>query len=204
MFDTQRPETQRPDTQHPDTQHFGALYADALSVLSRWTAPTAAAEAARARTLALLGSGASALTRAHRPGHLTASTLVVSADAKRVLLCLHGKLHRWVQLGGHCEPGDGTLAGTALREAIEESGIAGLTLHPEPIDVDVHPVRCGPDRAESFHHDVRFVAVAPPGAVETVSPESMALGWFSPDALPEPLASATEHLVAPALAVART
>ena len=33
----------------------------------------------------------------------------------------------WLQMGGHCEPGDTTLADAALREAAEESGIAGLT-----------------------------------------------------------------------------
>lgn len=182
---------------------FEGLHADAIAVLSRWSAPTGAAAAARDRTLALLDAGPVAMTREHRPGHITASTLVVDAAATRVLLCLHGKIHRWVQLGGHCEPGDTDLARAALREATEESGIAGLTLHPVPIDVDIHPVGCGPDGAPSYHHDVRFAAIAAAGAVERVSAESRALGWFPPDALPEPLATATAQLVAPALALAR-
>jgi hypothetical protein len=38
---------------------------------------------------------------------------------------------------------------------------------------------------------------------EAVSDESLELGWFTEDALPAPLASATEPLVRPALAVAR-
>jgi hypothetical protein len=50
---------------------------------------------------------------------------------------------------------------------------------------------------------VRFAAIAPPGAVERISAESRDLGWFAPDALPTPLANATEQLVAPALAIAR-
>jgi 8-oxo-dGTP pyrophosphatase MutT (NUDIX family) len=137
------------------------------------------------------------VTRAHRPGHVTASALILDSTSTRVLLCLHGKFHRWVQVGGHCEPGDRTLADAALREATEESGIAGLRLDPVPIDLDVHPVSC---HGGSVHYDVRFVAFAPPGAVERVSAESAALGWFAPDRLPAPLANATERLVAPALA----
>jgi 8-oxo-dGTP pyrophosphatase MutT (NUDIX family) len=178
-----------------------ALYADAVGVLTDWSAPTPAAADARERTLALLSAGPVAMTREHRPGHVTASSMVVDAAGDRVLLCLHRKFVRWVQLGGHCEVGDASLVAAALREATEESGIAGLAVHPEPIDLDIHPVACGP--GGSWHYDVRFAAFAPPGAVERVSPESAKLGWFPPGALPAPLADATEHLVGPALELAR-
>jgi 8-oxo-dGTP pyrophosphatase MutT (NUDIX family) len=179
------------------------LHDDARDVLTRWTATSAPAEVNRVRTLTLLEAGPVAMTRGHRPGHVTASTLVVD-DAGRLLLCLHGRLGMWVQLGGHCEPGDPTLAAAALREATEESGIAGLRLDPDPIDIDIHPVRCaGPDGAPagaSAHYDVRYVAHAPRGAVEQVSAESAALNWFTPDGLPEPLGAGTVQLIAPALA----
>ncbi|MFI9643938.1 NUDIX hydrolase [Micromonospora sp. NPDC051925] len=177
-----------------------ALYADAVAVLTGWTPTGPAAAEARDRTLALLADGPAALERRHLPGHLTASALVLDAAGARVLLCLHGKFHRWVQLGGHCERGDDTLAGAALREATEESGIDGLVIDPVPIDVDIHPVSC---QGGSLHHDVRFAVFAPEGAVEQVSDESEALGWFPTDQLPEPLASGTAQLVTPALA-ART
>lgn len=121
-----------------------------------------------------------------------------------MLLCLHGRINMWMQLGGHCEPPDPTLAAAALREATEESGIEGLTLDPDPIDVHIHPVRCrlvdGEPAADTFHHDVRFLAVAPAGAVEHISDESAALGWFTPDALPTPLADGVLPQLAPALA----
>ena len=103
--------------------------------------------------------------------------------------------------GGHCEPGDTTLAGAALREATEESGIAGLRISEAPIGLDVHHVQCS--GGASLHYDVRYAALAPAGAVEMVSAESRALGWFAPDALPEPLADATDNLVGPALAWAK-
>jgi 8-oxo-dGTP pyrophosphatase MutT (NUDIX family) len=172
------------------------LYDDALR-----TVRSLPADPVREQFLALLGQGPETLWREHPGAHLTASALVVDAAGERVLLCLHGRIGRWVQLGGHCEPGDRTLAEAALREATEESGIAGLALDPAPIHLDVHPVVCsgGP----SLHYDARFAAVAPPDAVESVSAESAALGWFPPDALPEPLAHAVLPLVEPALAHAR-
>jgi 8-oxo-dGTP pyrophosphatase MutT (NUDIX family) len=179
------------------------LFADAGRTLTAWPATSEAADLARKRTLELLGAGPVALTRAHRPGHVTASALIVDAD-RRVLLCLHGRLGMWMQVGGHCEPGDATLAGAALREATEESGIAGLRLDPAPIDVDIHAVRCAPagggPAEPSYHYDVRFVAVCPPGAVERISDESADLAWFAADALPSPLADGVVQQLAPAFA----
>jgi 8-oxo-dGTP pyrophosphatase MutT (NUDIX family) len=177
------------------------LFRDAMGVLEAWEATSDGAGLARRRTLALLGDGPAAMTRAHRAGHVTASTLIVGADG-RMLLCLHGRMNTWMQLGGHCEPGDATLADAALREATEESGIQGLALDRTPIDVNIHPVRCRPAdgeaATETYHHDVRFVAIAPPGAIEQVSEESHALGWFTPDDLPTPLATGVLPLIGPA------
>ena len=42
---------------------------------------------------------------------------MLDAAGDAVLLTLHAKARAWFQLGGHCEPGDLTLAGAALREA---------------------------------------------------------------------------------------
>ncbi|MCO8272993.1 NUDIX domain-containing protein [Actinoplanes sp. TRM 88003] len=179
------------------------LHADAVRVLGEWRATSSEAEDGRLRALELLADGPVAMTRAHRRGHVTASALVVDPGG-RVLLCLHGRLGKWMQLGGHCEAGDAGLAAAALREATEESGIAGLKLDAEPIDVDVHEVRCGArDGAPaepSVHFDVRFLLRAPVDAREQISDESAALDWFTPDALPSPLASGTVRQIAPALA----
>ncbi|MFD4259453.1 NUDIX hydrolase [Streptomyces sp. NPDC058534] len=111
--------------------------------------------------------------KASGDGHITASALVIDPSRGRVLLTLHKKMRMWLQMGGHCEPVDGTLARAALREATEESGIDGLTLAPGgPVRLDRHHTPC------AWHLDVQYAAVAPAGAVEAISDESLDLRWF--------------------------
>ncbi len=106
-------------------------------------------------------------------GHITASAMVIDPSRERVLLTLHKKLRMWLQMGGHCEPGDVSLAAAALREGTEESGIAGLTLLPGgPVRLDRHLTPC------AWHLDVQYAALAPPGALEAISDESLDLRWF--------------------------
>ncbi|WP_371662472.1 NUDIX hydrolase [Streptomyces sp. NBC_00280] len=112
--------------------------------------------------------------KACEDGHITASALVVDPEREQVLLTLHKKLRMWLQMGGHCEPGDDTLAGAALREATEESGIPSLRLlQSAPVRLDRHHTPC------AWHLDVQYAAVAPRGAVEAISDESLDLRWFA-------------------------
>jgi 8-oxo-dGTP pyrophosphatase MutT (NUDIX family) len=110
--------------------------------------------------------------------------VLLDASGEHVLLTLHPRVGRWLQLGGHCEPEDASLADAALREATEESGMTGLRIEPEPVHLDVHPITCSlgvPTR----HFDVRFVVHAPPGAEPVRSDESDDLRWWPVGALPE-------------------
>jgi 8-oxo-dGTP pyrophosphatase MutT (NUDIX family) len=165
-----------------------ALADDARTVLTAWQAPTHAQAALRDAFLALLASRPDATSRSCVPGHLTASVIVLSADRRHTLLTLHPRVGQWVQLGGHCESRDGTLAAAASREAGEESGIAGLELDPVPVALDVHPITCSLGVA-TRHFDVRFVAIAPDGALPVRSAESTDLRFWPIDRLPSGVAA---------------
>ncbi|MFI8322113.1 NUDIX hydrolase [Streptomyces sp. NPDC085529] len=111
-------------------------------------------------------------------GHLTSSALVIDPSRGRVLLTLHKKLGMWLQMGGHCEEGDPTVEAAALREAAEESGIAGLTLLPGgPVRLDRHPIPA----PCHWHLDVQYAALAPADGVERISEESLDLRWYAYD-----------------------
>jgi coenzyme F420-0:L-glutamate ligase len=161
-----------------------ALGATARSLLQSWQAPSRGQEALRQAFLTLLAARPDATARSCVPGHLTASTIVLSADRRHTLLTLHPRVGLWVQLGGHCEDGDQTMAAAALREAREESGIAELELEPVPVSLDIHPITCSLGVA-TRHFDMRFVAIAPEGATPVRSAESKDLRFWPVDALPD-------------------
>lgn len=100
-------------------------------------------------------------------GHVTGSAFVVDPAAGQVLLIHHRRLDRWLQPGGHVDPGE-TAAQGAAREAREETGITGLTLMPWrgepdlPIDIDPHRIPASEKRGETehWHFDLRFLFTA--------------------------------------------
>jgi 8-oxo-dGTP pyrophosphatase MutT (NUDIX family) len=100
-------------------------------------------------------------------GHLTGSAIVVSADGTEVLLLHHRKLDRWLQPGGHADPGETTGEEVALREASEETGTEGLALRPgspRPLDVDIHDIPARGHEPAHQHLDLRYLVEAPRGA----------------------------------------
>ncbi len=152
-------------------------------VEARWE--DEAMDAERDRVLELLDEQGEALAdRTTAPGHLTGSALVVDAAGERVVVLLHTKLRRWLQPGGHAD-GDHELAGVALREATEETGIEGLRVLVPAVDLDVHAVDHGDALGEHLHMDLRFVVLAPPDAVIEGNHESLALRWVTLDELEE-------------------
>jgi 8-oxo-dGTP pyrophosphatase MutT (NUDIX family) len=130
------------------------------------------------------------------PGHVTGSALVASPELDRVLLTLHGKLGKWLQLGGHAD-GNPQVHEVAYREVIEESGLAAVrflpyepsmraaqplsSADPLPIDFDCHDIPARKTEPAHVHYDVRYLVVADPAAPLLISEESKDLRWFTLD-----------------------
>jgi 8-oxo-dGTP pyrophosphatase MutT (NUDIX family) len=171
-----------------------SVRSSAITLLTDWQPPDHSQDSLRNAVLAFLDAREDGCRRACVPGHITASALVLDDTGGRVLLTLHPRLGRWVQLGGHCEDSDADILGAALREATEESGVDGLRISPDLAAINVHALTCSlgvPTR----HLDLQFVAHAPADAEIVVSEESMDLGWWPIDALPDGTDEGLAYLV---------
>ena len=160
-----------------------SLHQSVVDTLAGWQPDDPAQDALRQAILGFVLARPDACQRSCVPGHVTASALVLDHTGSQAVLTLHPRLGRWVQLGGHCEDSDADIAGAALREAAEESGIAGLTIDDVPVALHVHALTCSlgvPTR----HLDIQFVARAPVDARIARSDESLDLRWWPLDGLP--------------------
>ena len=105
--------------------------------------------------------------------HITGSAVVVGPPG--TVLHLHKKLHRWLQPGGHLDPGEAPWD-AALRETQEETGI--VVEHPANgpllLHVDVHEAA-----AHHIHLDVRYLLVASSTEIAPAEGESTDVRWFT-------------------------
>jgi 8-oxo-dGTP pyrophosphatase MutT (NUDIX family) len=112
-------------------------------------------------------------------GHVTGSAWIVSPDRQQVLLIHHRKLNRWLQPGGHAD-GDPDVAGVALREAQEETGLTSLALVSDAIfDIDVHEIPQRNEVPAHLHYDIRFLLEADPSEAFGDSEEITNIQWFT-------------------------
>jgi 8-oxo-dGTP pyrophosphatase MutT (NUDIX family) len=117
------------------------------------------------------------------PLHFTASALVVHPDSGRVLLRWHQRQQKWLQVGGHGDPGESDPLEIALREAREETGLTDL--EPWPDATVRHVVVCDvpPGKGEPAHEhaDLRYImATRDPGAARPENPGAP-LRWLTVD-----------------------
>jgi len=110
------------------------------------------------------------------PGHFTASAFLLSPDGAQLLLVFHGKLHRWLQPGGHIDPADETVWAAARREVAEEVGVA-LQDDGSLLDVDVHAIPALGGAPAHEHFDVRFLFRTPTLA-HTAGSDARDSRWF--------------------------
>jgi coenzyme F420-0:L-glutamate ligase len=181
-----------------DGPDVSGLHADVLATLASMEldpADGSGQSSVREGYYGLLAARPDATRRSCAAGHITASVVLLDHAGSRVLLTLHPRVGAWVQLGGHVEDDDPSLLAAALREATEESGIAGLVLEPIPLYLHIHPLTCSlglPTR----HFDVQFVGRAPAGAEPVISNESDDLRWFELDRLPADSSPELPRLIA--------
>ncbi|WP_241980818.1 NUDIX domain-containing protein [Cryobacterium sandaracinum] len=179
---------------HSGADHLPAAL-DVETLLAGWMPVDPAQARLRSAYIDFVRAGrGSALDRDGGAQHLTASCFVFTPDMSRVLLCFHKKGRFWVQLGGHIEASDLSVAAAALREAREEGGIAELspldgrlvagTGDPLPVDVHRHALSSRFGRCTT-HWDIGFAAVARADAMPVTSHESEDVAWWPTDALPQ-------------------
>lgn len=155
----------------------GVAFADEYLSLLRWQ----------------IAEGHALESRATMPGHITTSAIVLSPDHQQVLLIDHVAIGRWLQPGGHFEDSR-YFHQSAAREAIEETGVNGLTIHPWhgdgdiPFAIDSQDVKGKPSRGETehVHHDLQYLFVADPFAALQPQPDEVhAASWKSITTLSE-------------------
>jgi 8-oxo-dGTP pyrophosphatase MutT (NUDIX family) len=155
--------------------------ADAWLAGYRPRGETEEADVARMRRLA---GGEADPWRRTLPLHFTASALIVHPPTRTVLLRWHQRQQRWLQVGGHGDPGESDPLAIAMREAAEESGLTDLAPWPEAtlrhlVICDVAP---GKGEPAHEHADLRyFLATGHPDAVRPEN-ENAPLRWLTIDA----------------------
>lgn len=111
-------------------------------------------------------------------GHITGSAWIVDESAEFTFMTHHAKLNRWLQPGGHAD-GDEHVAGVALKEALEETGMEGLTLFSEEIfDLDIHVIPERKGVPEHEHFDIRYLIKTDRNTSFQISEESNDLAWL--------------------------
>jgi len=129
-------------------------------------------------------------TRQSETAHFTASAWVVSPDRTKVLMAYHNLYNSWAWLGGHAD-GETDLSRTAIREAMEESGLQHVRLvSEEPLSVEILTVN-GHEKKGSYvpshlHLNVTYLLEADPAEPIHIRPEeNSGVDWIPVEEIPD-------------------
>jgi 8-oxo-dGTP pyrophosphatase MutT (NUDIX family) len=127
------------------------------------------------------------LARGRTQGHFTASALLVDPKRAQVMLVMHPRVKRWLQMGGHIESTDRSFREAALRESQEESGFSHIDVGEFPVRLDRHEVPCKSPSGEvihSVHWDVQFLAIVDSGQVREITEDAQTRWWGVEESIP--------------------
>ncbi|WP_172119165.1 NUDIX hydrolase [Actinomyces faecalis] len=122
-------------------------------------------------------------------------SVVVTDPEGRVLLGRRSDSGRWAVVSGVPEPGEQPAA-AALRECEEETGVTPEILGVTAVEAE-EPIEF-PNGDRCVFMSIDFVArtdAAGAARARVGDEESTAVGWFSPDALPEPVPRSTRRRI---------
>lgn len=128
----------------------------------------------------LIAADENSLSRERTQGHFTASALLVDPQRARVMLVMHPRVKRWLQMGGHIEATDTSFRSAALRECQEESGYAQIEVGAHPVQLDRHDVPCKSPTGEviqSIHWDVQFLAFVDSEQPREITEDAVTRWW---------------------------
>jgi 8-oxo-dGTP pyrophosphatase MutT (NUDIX family) len=112
------------------------------------------------------------------PGHAVGSAMLCDLDRKHVMLVMHAKLKRWLQPGGHAEPGETDPLLVACREAWEEVCFKLDAGAGRFCDIDVHQVPARKGEPPHLHYDFRYLFAIPLAPTRPAS-DALDAKWFT-------------------------
>lgn len=160
------------------------LGADLWRTLQAWDAPSVEQDSLRQAFLAYLASRCDALSSSCRPGHFTASCVVLNAAMRSTCLVMHPIAREWMQPGGHADDDDYSLVDIVRREVYEETGLDEVSIDPSPLQLHCHEYLC-PHSGPTRHLDVRLVATTRSVSEVRLARSSEQVRWWSVNSLPQ-------------------